>query len=529
MVDKIKILITDAVDAQCIDILTSEGLEVEYRPGMDREDIIKAIVSADALIVRSQTKVDTTLLQAGVRLKIVGRAGAGVDNIDVETATRRGIIVMNTPGGNTIATAEHTISLMLSLARNIPQADQSMKEGKWERALFIGTELHGKILGIIGLGKVGTEVAKRCLAFGMRILAYDPAQLKEYILRLGAEPVTFQELLLASDFISVHAPLIDETRGLLSRDSFLKCKTGVRIINCARGGIVNEQDLLDAIESGKVAGAALDVFEHEPPKNSPLIRHPRVVLTPHLGASTEEAQEKVAIQIANQVVEALRGDSVTGSVNADLLRIAMTKELQPYMVLAESIGKFISQIKDGALTSVCITQTTEVPGEALPALGAAVIKGLFANIMSEPVNYLNAHLIARDRGIMMQLRQEIVNERFVHLVEVEYSTEKERRIVGGTVSGANDIRLTRIDQFHFELKPEGHLLIYTNPDRPGMLAQVSRKLADADINIAGLSLGRYGKGEKALTIISIDNPVDSKTLHGITMLEGVHDLKVVDL
>lgn len=529
MKDKITVLITENVDKQCLGILISEGFNVDYKPGIARDDLLGLIETSDALIVRSHTKVDAAVLEHGRRLKVVGRAGAGVDNIDVDAATRRGIIVMNTPGGNTIAATEHTLSMMLALTRNIPQADQSMKLGKWERERFVGAELHGKILGIIGFGKIGAEVAKRCRAFDMRVLAFDPAQPVEHIRRHDAEPADLEQLLSASDFISIHAPLIRETRGLLNRESFRKCKIGVRIINCARGGIVNEHDLLEAVQSGKVAGAALDVFEHEPPGISALITHPRIIVTPHLGASTSEAQERVAIQIARQITGALRGTSVTGSVNADLVRIAMKEELQPFLKLAEAIGKFISQTKKGALTAISLTQIRGESGDALTALGSALIKGLYADVLDESVNYLNAHLVAQERGLTVQIRHEIGGEESPHAIEVEYTTEKERRSVAGTVLGSNDIRLTRIDQFHCEVKPEGHLLMYTNPDRPGMLARVAGKLAEANINIAGLSLGRYKRGEKALTIISVDDPVDPQVLNSITSIEGIEALSVVHL
>ncbi len=523
------VLITDNVDSQCVDILLQEGFEVVFRPDMPRDEVIAELPSADALIVRSRTRVDAELLHAGKRLKIVGRAGAGVDNIDVETATRMGVIVMNTPGGNTVATAEHTMSMMLSLARNIPRAHQSVMSGHWERSKFVGIELRGKTVGILGFGKIGSEVARLCTNFGMTVLAYDPAQSEDFVSRRGARLMGFKELLRQSDFISIHVPLMEETKHLLSGDAIESCKRGVRIINCARGGIIDEDALLHAIEQGKVAGAALDVFEKEPPVDSRLVQHPHVIVTPHIGASTEEAQEKVAVQIAKQVAEGLKGNSLTGSINAEVIRIAMKEEVRPYLRLAESLGIFIAQFKEGPLKSICISQASAVPAELLPALAAACLRGLFERILSEPVNYLNAQSIAHERGVVVQMRHGVEEEESAHVIEAEYTTDSEHRVVAGKIFEGKDIRLSRIDEFHFEIRPEGYLLVYTNPDRPGMLAHVSKVLADGNINIAGLALGRFGKGTKALTIISLDEPVDSESKERIRLIDGIAELKVVNL
>ena len=529
MTQRETILITDAVDEQCIGIFTEHGFTVQNRPGASPAETAELIGGADALIVRSQTKVTASLLERATRLKIIGRAGAGVDNIDVAAATRKGVIVMNTPGGNTIATAEHTLAMILALARNIPPAHQSLQEGRWARSQFTGTELHGKTLGVVGLGRVGMEVAKRCQGFGMTVIAFDPVQLPERVAKLQIRLVAFDELLRLSDFITIHAPLMDETRGLISREALARCRKGVRIINCARGGIVDEQALLEALTSGRVAGAALDVFEQEPPGNTALIRHPGVVVTPHLGASTVEAQEQVAIQIAKQIVDFFDGRSVTGSVNADPVRIAMRKELQPYIRLAESLGRCIGQMKQGALTGVRIGVRNGDLTDALPAIGAAVLKGLFDPVMSEPLNFLNAPLVARERGVAVEMYQAGGDEQHPHHIETEYRTAEEQHQLGGTVFGPQDIRITSVDRFHLEIKPEGYLLMYSNRDEPGMLAAVSRILADAAVNIAGLSLGRYGPGTTALTIISLDQPPPETALAGIAAIPGVSHLRLIHL
>jgi D-3-phosphoglycerate dehydrogenase len=521
------VLITDPVDGQCIEILESEGFSVSYHPGAPAEKVLTLVRDADALIVRSQTQVTAAVVDAGRNLKVVGRAGAGVDNIDVPAATRRGIIVMNTPGGNTISTAEHTLSMMLALARNIPQADRSVRSGKWERGAFVGTELYGKILGIVGLGRVGSEVARRAASFGMAIVAYDPVQSAEAAAKLNARLVSLADLLRLSDIITVHTPLAPETKGIIGREALSKCKEGVRIINCARGGIVDEAALLEALESGKAAGAALDVFEHEPPGTSGLLEHPHVVATPHLGASTEEAQEKVAIQIAHQVADSLKGRGTAGSVNADIISMALKPEIRPFLMIAEKLGRLLSQLKDGKLKSVTVSVTGDTLRDAITALGAAVLRGAFEGVLDEPVNYLNAPLIARERGISVRLLQESGLRIHSSILTVAYQTEKEERTFSGTVFGDDDLRVVGIDGFHFEIRPEGHLLLYYNIDRPGMLAAVSSILARSGINIAGLSLGRFASGTRALTVVSIDTPATGDVLNSISLLEGVSAVKMV--
>jgi D-3-phosphoglycerate dehydrogenase len=524
-----KILITDPVDQQCVDIFSSSGFEVENRPGISKEEIKKIIHNVDALIVRSQTDVSADVLDVAKQLKIIGRAGAGVDNIDVDAATRRGIIVMNTPGGNTVSTAEHTLALMMALARNIPHAHQSVLEGKWERKKFVGTELHGKTLGIIGLGKVGAEVARRCLAFGMNVIAYDPVLSSESAAKTGITLMDLNEVYKRSDFITIHNPLTPETKGMIGDTALAKCKRGVRIINCARGGIVNEAALLKALNDGRVAGAALDVFEQEPPGVSPLIQHPHVVVTPHLGASTEEAQEKVAIQIAHQVSDYLRNGIIAGAVNADIIQLAHRQEIRPFMELSDKMGRFLAQLKEGKLRSITISVSGELLHDVLPAISSAVLKGFFDNVFSESVNYLNAPLIARERGIVIQLHQHDEQEFYANVLTVRYETDKEQREFSGTVFGNKDVRIIAIDGFHFEFKPEGNLMLYYNIDQPGMLANVSGVLSRAGINIAALSLGRHQQGTKALTVIATDTQIPSHVSDQVARLEGISGIRLASL
>lgn len=524
-----KILITDSVDPRCCEILNSEGFEVDYRPGIPAEEIKKAISDAAALIVRSQTAVSPEILNGAKMLKIVGRAGAGVDNIDVDAATRRGIIVMNTPGGNTISTAEHTMAMMLALSRNIPEAHQSVRAGKWERKRFIGTELFEKTLGIVGLGKVGAEVARRAAAFHMAIVAYDPVLSAEAAAKSGVELVSLEDLYPRADYISIHSPLTEETRNLFNEATLKKCKRGVRIINCARGGIVHEQALLGALQSGQVAGAALDVFEEEPPAASELINHPSVVVTPHLGASTEEAQEKVAIQIARQVSDALKGKGLAGSVNAGMIQMAMRKELRPYLILAEKMGALLGQMHLGKIRSVVVGVCGPLLRESLEGISAAVLKGLFEKMLFEPVNYVNSPIIARERGMEIELRQHTEDEDYSHVLTVMAKTGAAQKILSGTVFGNEDVRLVSIDGFRIDLVPSGNLLFYSNIDRPGMLAKVSTVLAKSGINIARLSLGRLGTSSEAMTVVSTDTAVPEAIVNEIAALEGVSDVRKVAL
>jgi D-3-phosphoglycerate dehydrogenase len=502
---------------------------VRYETGLPPEELRRIIGSADVLVVRSQTKVTAELLASATRLRVVGRAGAGVDNIDVEAATRQGVLVMNTPGGNTISTAEHTISLMLSLARNIPQANRSLQAGEWERKRFVGTELYQKTLGVAGLGKVGAEVAKRCLAFGMTVIGYDPVLSSEVAERMGVQLVGLEELFRRSDFLTVHSPLTAETKDLIDARSLALCKDGVRIVNCARGGIVNEAALLAGLESGKVAGAALDVFAVEPPVGSALVAHPKVVCTPHLGASTEEAQEKVAIQIAHQVVDYLKGRSLAGAVNAGPISLAMRKEVRPYVDLAIRMGAMLSQLQEGTLRSVEVTARGGLVSESLSVLGAAVLQGILARSLTHPVNLLNASVIAQERGIRLRLHAADADPRHANVVAVGYVSERGDRSCAGTVFAENDLRIVEIDGFHCEVKPEGNLLVYSNIDRPGMLAAVSAILAAGEINIGGLSLGRVGEGGNALTVLSTDTGVSDDILRELSGIDGVSQLRTLRL
>lgn len=524
-----KILISDPLEQVCVDIFKAEGFEVDVKPNLPPEELLKIIGEYDALAVRSGTRVTADIIAAAKNMKVIGRAGAGVDNVDVDAATRRGIVVMNTPGGNTVSTAEHTMSMLLSLSRNIPQANESLKQGKWDRKKYTGTELLEKTIGIVGLGKIGREVAIRCQSFGMVTIGYDPVLSAEVAAKLNIELVSLDELYQRSDFITVHTPLTEETRGLIGDKEIEKCKNGVRILNCARGGIVDEAALLRGLESGAVAGAALDVFVKEPPGDHPLLKHPRLIATPHLGASTEEAQEKVARQIAVQIVDALKERSISGAVNAEALQMALRKELKPYVQLAEKLGSLQAQVMQGQLKKISVTCSGTFLTQSIELITAAILKGIFSQLMSEPVNLINAPVIAKEMGVVINEKREGENETYTHLISLSYETNKEKRSFSGTVFGNSHARIVQIYGYPLEINPEGHLLIYTNIDKPGMLASVGSILAAENINIAGLSLGRDNPGQKALTIINIDSPISLEILRKLEKIDGVLEVRAVKL
>ncbi len=526
-----KILITDPIEQRCVDILTREGFHVDFKPGLPAEEIKQIIHEYAALIVRSGTKVTADIIEKATAMKVIGRAGAGVDNIDSAAASRKGIIVMNTPGGNTLSTAEHTFSMLMALARNIPNAHASLVAGRWDRKKYMGTEVYGKTLGIVGLGKIGREVAIRAQSFGMVTIGYDPVLGADVASKMNVELVSLDEIYRRSDFITVHTPLSDETRGLLNEQTIAKCKKGVRIINCARGGIVDEAALLKALNSGHVAGAALDVFVEEPLKDFTLAKHPNVIATPHLGASTEEAQEKVAIQIAEQIADALKDRGIVGAVNAAALQAGVPNEIKPYLTLAEKLGSLQAQVMNGKLKEL----TIEVRGELLhkysELLKAGVLRGLLSTLIQihETINYINAPVVAQSLGVRVSEKKEADAENYTNLLTISYTTDSEERSFAGTVFGGKYLKIVRLDKYYLEGTPEGTFLYYTNIDRPGMLAKVGTILAEANINIAGLSLGRSGVGERALTVVSVDNPIPDTVLQKVASLDGVFNAKVVTL
>lgn len=523
-----KILISDSVDEKCTEILKSAGFDVDYKTDFSKDELLNVIPDYNALIVRSSTQVDSKLIEKMKNMEVIGRAGAGVDNIDVKAATRRGILVMNTPGGNTISAAEHTIALMLAASRKIPQANISLHLKKWDRKRFQGSELFGKTLGLIGLGKIGKEVAIRAKTFGMKIITYDPIVSADAISDLDIQLVMLDEIWKNADVISVHTPLNDRTKHLISQSELSKCKTGVVIINCARGGIVNERDLLKALKDGKVSAAGLDVFESEPPDFSlGLIQHPSVVCTPHLGASTDEAQQKVAVQIAEQIVVYFNNGTTAGAVNASALKEISNENLKAFLKLAEVQGKILSQIRKDSLQKLTISFNGELFRSTVKLLSTALLKGFLSEELDSTVNYINAPVLAEEMGIVLEEIVSTDHSEYHNLIETKILTNSGEWKFSGTVFGSNELRIVEINNYPVEFKPEGNILIYKNIDKPGMLASVSRELSLSNINIASLSLGRKSEGDYALTIVNIDSPINEEVKNSISAIDGIKDIYMV--
>jgi len=526
------VLVTDALSPVALRLLDEAGIEAAVHLKASPEELKALAAEADGWIIRSGTTITADLIEAAPRLKVIGRAGVGVDNVDLDAATRRGVLVVNAPDGNTTSTAEHTCALILALARQVPQAAASVAAGAWERKRFQGAELDGKTLGVVGVGKVGRAVAERMRAFGMRVLGFDPVLAPETAERLGVELAPLERIWAEADVVTFHTPLNDATRGLLNRETLARCRPGVRVVNCARGGIVDEAALLEALESGHVAGAALDVFSAEPPfppaegreALCALVAHPRVVATPHIAASTDEAQEKVAVQIVDQVVRALKGQPVTTPVNAGAIRMAAQPEAAPYLALAERLGRVAAQLTDGSVTRVTVACAGEAAGHYAEVLAVAALAGLLGRWSEEPVNLINAPALAREQGLVVEEQRRTGGGTFANEVEVTLATPAGARAVRGTVLGGAP-RLVGVDGYPIEVKLEGHLLFYQNEDRPGMLATVGTLLAEAGVNIANLTLGREARGGLALTVLTTDEPIPPPVVRRIGALAGVRDVR----
>ncbi len=525
-----KILVSDPLAEEGLAILKEEKeLEVDVKTSLSPEQLKDIIKNYEALIVRSSTKVTKDIIESASKLKIIGRAGVGLDNVDAQAATLRGIVVMNTPGGNTISTAEHTMSMILALSRNIPQANLSLKNNIWDRKRFMGVELFGKTLGIIGLGRIGSEVAKRAISFGMRIIAYDPYLSIERAKQLEVELVDLRKLISLSDYISLHTPLTDDTQHMIGEEEFKLMKKGVRIINCARGGIVDEAALAKAAESGIVAGAALDVFETEPPKDSPLLKFDNCIVTPHLGASTEEAQVNVAIEIAKQVRDALLGRGIRNAVNVPSVEPEVLKVLEPYISLAERLGCLQAQLAEGHIAEVKIKYSGDMINHDISPLTVALVKGLLTPTLQETVNYVNATLIAKERGIKITESKSTEVEEFANLISVEVKTDKAKSEVAGTLFTKNSPRIVKLNEFYVDAIPLGFMIITSNWDKPGIVGAIGTILGNNNINIAGMTFGRQTPGGRAITVLNVDSPVPIKVLNEIKKVQNILDAKLIKL
>lgn len=526
-----KVLVTDKINEIAKNILLEgENIEVDILPTMSEDELCETIPNYDALMIRSETKVTKKVLEAGKNLKIVGRAGVGVDNVDVDTATQSGVIVVNSPDGNTNAAAEHTLALMLSMARNIPAAVASTKQGLWERSKFTGSEVFGKTLGIIGLGKIGSHVAQVALALGMKVLVCDPYTSKEAVEALGCEYVPhLDDFWGKCDFISVHTPKTRETTHLINKNSINRMKKGVKIINCARGGIIDEAALKEALESGQVSAAAIDVFEAEPDiKNSPLLNaQGNVILTPHLGASTSEAQLNVAIDVAQQIKEVLSGGAATSAVNIPSLKPAILDPVKDYMQLAENIGELAQQIVEGNLKSIEISAKGKLASLDISPLETAIIKGVFSSF-TDGINYVNAPILAKQKGITVTTSKSETSGDYIGLITVKLITAESESIVSGALIAENIKKIVRIDQYNTSIDPEKHILFVPHENKPSMIAKVATVIGDAGININHMQVVQK-VNDNSLMIISIDSPIAKDVLEKIETINGVAKSKYVKL
>lgn len=526
-VSRVQILVTDNLSQRGVDLLRqSPGVEVEVRNKLSPEELKGLLRGMDALIVRSATRVTPDVLASAPRLKAIGRAGVGVDNVDLEAATARGVVVMNTPGGNTISAAEHTLSMLLSLAKHIPQAAASMKGGKWEKSKFLSVEVSGKVLGIIGLGRIGTEVAKRARAFNLRVLAFDPFSSTEAAQSLGVELVELPDLYRQSDFITIHTPLTPETKNLICAATIGEMKDGVRIVNCARGGIVNEADLCQALQSGKVAGAALDVFEKEPITDSPLFALPNFISTPHLGAASEEAQEAVAVEIAQQVLDYLQKGIIRNAVNAPSVPLEVLRTLQPWLAMGEKLGRLASQLVEGRLAEIHLGYRGEIASLDCIPLTVAAVKGILDPI-HDSVNMVNAMAIARGRGVRVVESKSTEATDFASLITITLQTDRARTETAGTLFSRQDPRVVDIDGFRLEAVLDGYMLVFSNVDVPGVIGRIGTLLGQNHVNIAGMQLGREKRGGRAVSVVNVDDPIPVPVLEEIRRIPNIVYAKLV--
>ncbi len=525
-----KILVADSLSPAGLNALTRhKEFDVRVEKGMAADLLKAAIPEFDALVVRSSTKVTADVVEAAQKLKVIGRAGIGVDNIDVGAATLRGIVVMNTPQENAIAAAEHTLSLMMALARRIPQADASMKAGKWEKGAFMGTEIYNKTLGIIGIGNIGGIVAERAVGLKMRIIAFDPYIPPQTATRKGVSLVSFDELLARSDFVTIHVPLTEETRNIINAAAMKKMKPGAMIINCARGGIVNEKDLFDALSGGRIAGAALDVFEHEPPVGSPLCSLQNVICTPHLGASTVEAQENVSVAIAEQVADYLLSGVMRNAVNVPSLSAELLPIVGPYLTLGEKLGSFLAQVSDFPIEEVLIEYQGEMVEYGVSPITSSILKGIFTPILHNGINIINAPAIARQRGISVRETTGRTSEDFVSLIGIRVRSGDKHHYAAGAIFGKKELRIVRVNDFDIEAVPAGSMLFIYNYDRPGVIGNIGTLLAKHKINIATMYLGRDVAGGRAVSLWRIDSPTTREILEKLANLPNIVSVKQIEL
>ena len=525
-----KVLISDPLSEVGVKTFQeTPDIEVDVNTDLSPEKLKKIIGDYHALVIRSATKATAEIIEAAHNLKVIGRAGTGLDNVDIPAASKKGIVVMNTPEGNTITAAEHAMAMILALSRNIPQASASLKEGKWEKKKFQGQEIFNKTLGVIGVGRIGRLVAERAKGMEMKVIAYDPYIKPDIIERMDIEPVSFDELLQRSDYITIHTPGTGETINMINNKAIAKMKKGAMLINCARGGIVNEDDLLEALKSGHLSGAALDVFIKEPPGKTELMCMPNLIATPHLGASTKEAQDKVAKDVAEQIIGYLLYGSVKNAVNVPSISPELLSTLRPYATLAEKMGSIQSQLADNAILEVQINYSGKVTNYDVTPLTAAMLKGLLTPLLKDQVNFVNAPVIAADRGMKVVESKTKAPEDFSSLIKITVNTQKSKNIISGTIFGNNLLRILRINNFYLEAIPEGHNLLINNLDKPGVIGKITSTLGKYEVNISRMQVGEEKAKKQNVIFLATNVSVSDQILEELRGLEDIFLVKRIEL
>jgi D-3-phosphoglycerate dehydrogenase len=526
----VRILVSDPLSEAGIKIFEeAPGIEVEVKTGLTPDELKGIIGQYEGLAIRSATKVTSDIIEAGNNLKVIGRAGIGLDNVDIPAASKRGIVVMNTPEGNTITTAEHAISMLMALSRNIPQATASLKQGKWEKKQLQGRELFNKTLGLIGAGNIGRIVADRAKGMKMNVIVCDPYIPPETLEKQDLEPVGFDELLMRADYITIHTPRTDETLNMINRDTLAKMKPGAMLVNCARGGIVNEDDLYEALSSGHLGGAALDVFDTEPPGNIKLMGLSNFICTPHLGASTVEAQDNVSKDVARQIVAYLLHGTVKNAVNVPSISAELMNVLRPYVTLVERMGSFQTQMAASAVLEVQIDYRGAITEYDVAPLTTAMLKGLLTPLLTDDVNYVNARYLATDRGIKVVESRTETSEDFASLIKLTVRTLEARNIVSGTIFGKNMPRILRINNFYLEAIPEGHILLIQNEDRPGVIGRIGTTLGKHGINISRMQVGEEREKKQNVILLTTSMVVSNEALRDLSNLDHVYSARRIEL
>jgi D-3-phosphoglycerate dehydrogenase len=527
----LKVLVSDPISDQGIQMLTdAEDITVHKQTGLSEDELVNIIGEYDALLVRSQTKVTEKIIKAAARLKVIGRAGVGVDNINLEAATQRGIVVINAPDGNTIATCELTFAMIMATARSIPQAYKKTVSAEWDRKSFVGVELRNKTLGIIGMGRIGSEVARRAKVFGMNVIGYDPFLTEDRAEKLGIKLGSVNDIAKEADFITVHTPLTKDTRHIISTEQFNLMKKGVRVVNCARGGIIDEAALVAAIDQGIVAGAAFDVFEEEPPSaDHPFLNNPKIIVTPHLGASTIEAQENVAVDVSEEVLHILRNEPFKNAVNMPPVPGAVMNKLQPYFGLGEKMGSFLAQHTDGAVSDITLDYSGDLADVDTAPLSRYIIKGILSHHLGSEVNIVNSMHLAKTRDVNIVRSKSSATKGFTNLITLKIKTDKEERSLAGTLLSGYGERIVQIDQYPVDIAPAGTLLLVAHQDKPGIVGRMGTMLGNNDVNIATMQVGRKVVGGDAIMILTVDKPVTKEVLDELNKQPDINKVQDIHL